>query len=253
MALTWLKKGEASAEMAKKEEADAAKRKEEMGKMWRFFLGDKEEARITFVDGFLDDKGVLVPPRLYEHMVYFNGQWTTFVCPEKTNPESGDKCPICEGGDRPSLVAMFTIIDHRVVKGKNNKEYSNTPRLFAAKTITFEMLQKIAAKRGGLAGCTFDVARVGEKAAAVGSMFDFVEKQDIEVLKQKYTKVLKDEKTGTEKSVSIFVPADYETEIVYRSADQLRALGLGKAPNVGLYHKPNEGGNAPESDYGSQM
>lgn len=253
MALTWLKKGEASADLATKEAAEAAKRKEEQGKMWRFYLKDKEEARITFVDGVLGEKGSLVPPRFYEHTVYFNGSWTTFVCPAKST-DGQDKCPICEGGDRPSLVAMFTIIDHRVFKSTNGKEYTNTPRLYPAKSITFEMLNKLAQKRGGLAGTTWDVSRVGDKAAAVGSMFDFVEKSDdIEALKAKYTRTTKDEKTGKETTHTIFVPADYDTEIVYRTGEQLLGLGLGKAPNVGMVYKVNEGGNAPEGDYASQL
>ena len=194
MGVSWLKKGAESAKAAQQEAAAAEQRKSEQGKMWRFWLKEGEEARITFVDGELSSEGFLLPPRFYEHNVYLNGSWNNlFVCPEMTNPEAGEKCPICEGGDRPSLVALFTIIDHRVFKGKDGKSYSNTPKILAAKSQSFEMLNKLAIKRGGLAGCTFDVSRMGDKSASIGSMFDFIEKTEIEVLKTKFTRTFKGE------------------------------------------------------------
>jgi hypothetical protein len=229
MALQWLKKGADSAAIAKKEEAEAQKRKDETGKMWRFYLKEKEEASITFVDGGLSPEGFLLPPRFYEHNMYLNGSWNNlFVCPEKTNPESGEKCPLCESGDRPSMVALFTVIDHRTFQSKSDstKSFTNSPKLLAAKSITFELLNKIALKRGGLAGATFDVSRIGDKAASVGSMFDFTEKRDAEVLKKLFTKTVKDEK-GQEKTVSVYEAANYENEIEYRTGDQLRELGFG--------------------------
>lgn len=234
MGVSWLKKGAASASVAQQEAASAEQRKAEQGKMWRFWMKEGEEARITFVDGDLSPEGFLLPPRFYEHNVYLNGSWNNlFVCPEMSNPEAHEKCPICEGGDRPSLVALFTIIDHRVFKGKTDgKSYTNTPKILAAKSQTFEMLNKLAVKRGGLAGCTFDVSRMGDKSASVGSMFDFIEKGETEALKAKFTRTfIGDDKK--EKTVSIFVPTDYEKEIVYRDADELRKLGFGKQTMTG--------------------
>lgn len=246
MSVSWLKKGADSAKLQQQEEAAAEARKAEMGKMRRFFLKDKEEARITFVDGELSAEGFLLPPRFYEHFVEHAGRSDNFVCPEKTNPESGEKCPICEMGDRPSLVALFTIIDHRQFKGKDGTIYQDTPKLLAAKPLTFEILNKIAIKRGGLAGVTFDVSRVGDKAAAVGSMFDFVEKHtDIEALQQAFQREVRDPKTGkvlgTETS---FKPADYETEIVFRSEADLRKLGFGKS-SVGGFKSTASGIKVP--------
>lgn len=251
MGVSWLKKGAESAKAAQQEAAAAEQRKSEQGKMWRFWLKEGEEARITFVDGELSSEGFLLPPRFYEHNVYLNGSWNNlFVCPEMTNPEAGEKCPICEGGDRPSLVALFTIIDHRVFKGKDGKSYSNTPKILAAKSQSFEMLNKLAIKRGGLAGCTFDVSRMGDKSASIGSMFDFIEKTEIEVLKTKFTRTFKGE-DGKEKTVSLFVPTDYEKEIVYRTANELRQLGFGKQATSGgspagfsSGQQGGEGGNA---------
>lgn len=255
MAVSWIKKGADSAKIAKQEEVEHEKRKSEQGKMFRFWLVDKEEGSITFVDGALSPEGYLLPPRYYEHNLFLNGSWNNhFVCPEKTNPESGEKCPICESGHKPALVALFTIIDHRVVPSKKDasKTYTNEPKILAAKAITFELLNKIALKRGGLAGATFDVSRIGDKSAAVGSMFDFTEKRDPEVLKALFTKTYKDEK-GQDKTETVFVPAAYEEEIAYRTGDELRALGFGKAGAMpSSQAKPPVANSAP-TDYESQL
>ena len=236
MAISFLKKGAESANLAKQEEAEKQKQKEEQGKMFRFLLKDKEEARVTFVDGELSSDGFLIPPRFYEHHLQLGGKWGNyFLCPEKTNPESGEKCPICAGsatmqGDRPALVALFTVIDHRTWESKDKtKSGKDSKRLYVAKAQTFEQLSKLAIKRGGLAGCTFDISRIGDKAAGVGSMFDFVEKNDIGTLQKKYTIEVVDPKTNVKTIVTNFTPANYEFEITNRTADDLRKLGFGSA------------------------
>lgn len=244
MALAFLKTGAASAQMAQKEAIEAEKRKEEQGKMFRFWLGENEEAKITFVDGDLSAEGFLLPPRYYEHNMYLNGNWNNyFVCPEKTNPDSGEVCPICASGDRPALVALFTIIDHRTFQSKDKtKTYSNTRKLLVVKSQTFEMLNKIALKRNGLAGCTFDVSRVGDKAAAVGSMFDFTEKRSIVELQAVFMETKTDPKTNVKTSGTYFLPADYENEIIYRDAAQLAKMGLG---NPNHYQQNQQYGQTP--------
>jgi len=212
--------------MAQKAAIEAEQRKSEQGKLYRFWMKEKEEGRITFIDGDLVD-GVLCPPRYYEHNLFMNGSWNNFfACPEKTNPEANDKCPICESGDRPSLVALFTILDHRQIQSTKdkNKVYKDQKKLLVAKPQTFELLNKHAMKRGGLAGCTFDASRVGDKSASVGSMFDFVEKNPVEELKKVYMIEKVDPKTNTKSKVTNFTPADYEAEIVYRTGDELRKL-----------------------------
>jgi hypothetical protein len=258
MAVSWMKKGEASAAAAKQDQAEAAKRREEQGKLWRYFLKPKEEGSLTFVDGDLSPEGFLLPPRYYEHNLYLNGSWNNhFVCPEKTNPEAGQKCPICEGGDRPTLVALFTVIDHRVFTSKNDsaKQYTDTVKILAAKPPTFEMLNKIAQKRGGLAGARFDVSRLTDKDAAVGSMFDFMEKLDVEGLKAKYVREVTDEKTKEKKKICFFVPANYETEIIYRDETELRQLGFGKPVVGGTAQKAqpvNQAQAQPQAGAGEQ-
>lgn len=236
MAVSWMKTGAASAKVAEKEQAEAQVRREQQGTTWRFFLKEKEEARITFVDGDLQESEVgliLAPPRYYEHNLQIGGKWGhTFVCPQKTMPEAGYSCPICEAGDRPSLVALFTIIDHREVKGKEDKVYKDNKRLLVAKTVTMELLTKIALKRGGLAGATFDVSRMGDNSAAVGSMFDFLEKNGLAELQAAFTHTVT-AKDGSKVVETNFTPVDYEKEIVFRTPDELVKLGVGKPIHPG--------------------
>lgn len=254
MAFTFLKTGAASAQMAKQAAVEQEQRKEGAGKLYRFWLKENEEARITFVDGELTAEGFLCPPRYYEHNLFLNGSWNNFfVCPEKTNPDSKDSCPLCESPDRPTLVALFTIIDHRQftsVKDKT-KVFKNTKKLLVAKPQTFELLNKIAIKRGGLAGCTFDTSRVGDKSASVGSMFDFVEKKPIEELKALYVVEKIDPKTNQKVKVVNFTPADYEKEIVYRTGDDLRKLGLGKPMETQVSHP--SGSKVEAVDYSKEL
>lgn len=232
MSVSWLKQGEESAKAFEQEKAAAEKRKAEQGKAFRFFLpGPGEEASLWFVDGVLSPKGYLTPPRFYEHFVMFNGKWDNVVCPQQTDPSSGDKCPICEGQDRPSLVSLFTVIDTRPYTTKNGIVIPFTRKLFVAKPTTFELLNKLAVKRGGLIGCRFDVSRTSKKAAAVGDVFDFQEKAtDMEAMRTKYTSTFKSkDKDGKDqmKTVCYWEALNYEKEIVFRTGDELRKMGFG--------------------------
>jgi hypothetical protein len=226
MAFKFLKTGAESAKLAQRAAAEAEARRLEQGKMFRFWMKEKEEARITFVDGDLNAEGFLCPPRYYEHNLFLSGTWNNFyLCPEKTAPEAGDKCPICESGDKPALVALFTVIDHRQIQSRDKtKIWKDTKKILVAKTQTYELLNKHAMKRNGLAGCTFDASRVGDKSASVGSMFDFVEKKPVEELKKIYLIDKVDPKTNAKTKVTNFTPADYDAEIVIRSGEELRKL-----------------------------
>jgi hypothetical protein len=228
MGVNWMKTGAESAKIADKDKAEAEAKKAAMGNTWRFFLKQNEEARITFVDGDLvqTDVGMILgPPRFYEHNLQINGTWgNTFVCPEKTVPEEGHKCPICAAGDRPSLVALFTIIDHREFTDKNGNVRSHQKRLLVAKPGSMEQLTKIAQKRGGLAGCTFDVSRMGDQSAAIGSMFDFVEKNAIADLQATFQHEV--EVNGQKTMTTFFTPVDYLAEIQFKTPEQLAQLGV---------------------------
>lgn len=254
MTISWLKTGQESQKIAQRDEAEREAYQEGRGKLRRFFLKEKETAKITFVDGNLTqtpEGAFLLPPRFYEHMRQVGPrQYENYVCPEKTDPESGHKCPLCEGGDRPSLVALFTVIDHRAVPSKDNKRvYKDQKRLLVAKPLTMEILTKMAIKRGGLAGCTFEVSRMGENSAAVGSLFEFEEKNEIEKLQAAFVQEV--EEDGKKVVKTYFTPADYEQEIIFRTPEDMLKLGLGKAPAAAGMASP--GGSMGATDYSSKL
>lgn len=239
MGVTFLKRGSDSVKLQEQEKAQQELRKASFGRLWRWFLKEGEEGKLTFVDGQLDSQGFLVPPRVYEHTVMHNGKWTNFVCPEKSDPSLGFKCPICAGGDQPSLVSFFTVIDHRVfVSKKDGKTVTNTRKLLVAKPQSMEMLAKMAIKRDGLAGCTFDVSRNGNKSPNIGNVFDFTEKRSIEECQKLYVEQIQDEKTKKIETRSLFVPADYDNEIECLTPEELIMLGFGNS-GVTHMHQPN--------------
>lgn len=255
MAIKWMKTGADSVQAAQKEAAIKQQQADQKGKLFDYWMKKGEDGSITFVDGALNEDGVLAPSRYWEHSLHLNGTWGhTYVCPEQTNPASGEKCPICESGDKPYLVSLFTVIDHRTFPSKDGtKIYKDTRKLFPVKSGTFEKLNKLALKRGGLAGCTFDVSRsMDEKSPRVGDLFDFTSKEeDLDVLRAKYTRSYKD-KDGKEVTVCDFEPAIYDEEIVYRGEEELRKLGFGKPPVGGSM--PNAVSKKPAGvDYSSQL
>jgi hypothetical protein len=217
--MSFLKKGKAAHAALEKAEAQAEAAAK--NRAFRFWLPDKGQTSITFLDGDLDADGMLDIPMYYEHQVFMNGHYRNwFACVAEDEP-----CPICEGGDTPMLVGCLTVIDHSEFKDKQGKVRKDEKRLFVAKRKTIQQLQLIAAKRGGLTGCLFDVARTGDKEANVGNMFDFTEKVAPAQLKKKY-------KENAE-------PFEYEEVIPHPSAKELRALGFG---TTGV------GGEQPPSD-----
>jgi hypothetical protein len=211
--MSFLRKGKAVHEEVEREEAFKAS----LYGPRRFWVNRGEEARITFLDGHLED-GLVQAVSYHEHMLKRPGtnKYIQYPCTQEIEP-----CPICEDGDVPSLVAVFTILDHREWKDKNNKIHKWEKKLFVCKRDTFKRLQAKAAKQGGLFGVTFDVTRIGEKAPAVGTDFDVVEKTTLEKLSQM---------SGI--PVSDLAPFEYSTAIKYFSAAELRKMGFGK-PTLG--------------------
>lgn len=227
---SWAKRGKAAQQAMDTYEKDAEKHFAEMNRMWRFWIPKGETAPITFVDGNLLPDGTLDILTFREHSVQVNGEWDQFVCIAETEP-----CPLCEGGDFPSLVGVLTIIDHRTYKSKKGKGvYKDTPKLFVAKKNTIKLLQQMATKRDGLAGCRFDVSRLNDNDPNVGGSFDFESKTPVEKLAKELTRKSKDGKTET-----VFKPADYEKEIQYKEADELRAKGFGSGKPIGSEAAPD--------------
>ena len=228
----WMKKGADAKKAFAHEETKAEERKAEQGKMWRFFVTPDRDAKITFLDGKLDAEGMLDVMVYYEHRIRINGEWHNYVCTGEV--DQSQPCPICEKGDKPAFVGVMTVIDHTVHTIKNGpnagKTIANTRKLFVAKRTTIKALTKLAVKRGGLAGCSFDVSRSGDKTPAVGETFDFTEKfTKLQAIADKYDLKLEDVQ-----------PANYEDEISYRTPEQLIELGVGKA-QTGVGHEKGVG------------
>lgn len=189
--------------------ADEKAKQMEEGFIRRFWMPKDAETTITFLDGKLLPDGLLDNTTFLEHQLNLNGSWQNwYACTSEDEP-----CPICEGGDTPSLVGVFTVIDHSEwTSKKDGSVHKDERRLFVAKRQTLKQLQKIATKRKGLLGCTFEVSRIGEKAASVGDMFDFVQKKTLSVLGKKYKEAM---------------PYDYQEILTYKTAQELRDEGFG--------------------------
>jgi hypothetical protein len=229
VAKPWYVRGDATADAVAKEDHRIEEEQAQRGKLFRFWLEKGDEASVTFVDGHLTEKGVLDSFMFREHSLFMNGRWgNNFVCVSEQEP-----CPICEGGDTPSLVGCLTVIDHRDYVSKKGNTYSNTRKLFVAKRNSWKLLQKEATKHGGLAGCRFDVSRIGDQAPRVGDVFSFTDKSDPKVLAKQYVQEFVDPKTKVKTAKSNFVPADYGEEIHYLTGAELRKLGFGKGIPIG--------------------
>ncbi len=220
---SWMMRGKAAHEAYARDAAEQEVRREAQRRLHRFRIDVNEPARITFLDGALDEDGLLAVPSLYEHSVQLAGRWATFVCVGG----GAEPCPICDSGRPPALVAAFTVIDHRpytIRRGpKAGTIVVDQRKLFVAKKGTLAKLQFKATTLGGegqgLAGVTMAVTRLDTGdglSPGVGTEFDFVERTPLDVLAEKY---------GAEG-----VPANYEQEFPYLPASRLIALGLGRAP-----------------------
>lgn len=218
--VSFFKKGAAAKEALQKEEAAAELRAADKGKLWQFWMTAGEARQITFLDGDLDEDGMLDIQMFYQHQLRVNGNWEKFVCTAEA--DQSQPCPMCESGDRPALVGVMTVIDHtehKIKKGANaGKTVRNQRKLFVAKQGTLRLLTTMAVKRGGLAGCLFDVTRTGDDEANVGNVFDFTHKfESADEIANQFDMKVED-----------VVPASYEDEIKYRSPEELIELGVGK-------------------------
>lgn len=211
-------KGAAAKSAMKKEEEKVAS----YGKTWRFRIpfktGQDNETQITFLDGELDENGILDIPFAREHTVKKDGNWQNIICTE----DAEGYCPICAASEdsTPALVGYLSVLDHTEYTDKQGNQHSMTKRLFVAKRSTLQLLTKMAEKRGGLTGITFDVSRTGDREPAVGNVFDFIQKDDLEEMRQENGWKAED-----------IVPLNYDEELSYYTADQLAEMGFGPKMN----------------------
>ena len=67
--IIFLKRGAAAKQAVQVEDAKAEARRAEYGRLRRFYIGYNEDSQITFLDGKLDEDGVLDCPRFMEHKI----------------------------------------------------------------------------------------------------------------------------------------------------------------------------------------
>lgn len=228
--MSFLKRGSAAVEAVARADAQTEARKDAASqfKIKRFWMKNDTETRITFLDGTLTSDNLLDTVIYNEHQVNKDGHWRNwFPCTEDV--DNSEPCPICEQGDgyRPSLVAVFTVIDHSVWKDNKGSTHQYQKQLYVCKREAFKLLQKLAVKRGGLEGCTFDVMRSGERSLSAGNNFDFCEKETLLEIKDKY-------------SLEDVSPIDYDEAIPYLSPAKLQALGFGASGSA----TPGTGNNS---------
>ncbi|NIT54904.1 MAG: hypothetical protein GWN00_01250 [Aliifodinibius sp.] len=209
----FLLKGTAAQKALAEEEHQAEQRqKDRENRADRFWIKEGNDTILTFLDGYLNDEGMLDPPMYWEHQLNMSGHWRNwFVCLKTIN----QYCPICEN-DNSALVAVFTVIDHSTYETKKGDIITDQVKLYVCKMQTLQQLRKLAAKTGGLAGVSYEVSRIGDNAANVGNMFQFLEQNPVKDIIAKLS--------TEEKKISVF---NYEQVIQFRTVEELSKLGFG--------------------------
>ena len=220
MAVDFIKTGKAAQRHFEKQEQESAKRDAEM-KVNRFYLPNDEEAKVTFLDGKLNEDGIIDRAIWDEHRIPVPGRKMPrfLMCTAEE-----ETCPLCEQGFQRSTVNAFTVIDHRSWRDeRRNKTRKHERKLYLAKRDTMKRLQKLAAKRGGLRGWTVKIGRTGdERSPAAGTDFEFLGKLDVEAFLAK---------TGLTKDH--LRPFKYSEAMVSYTADELRRMGFGSGMAIG--------------------
>jgi hypothetical protein len=227
-------KGKRASSAWKKADVEHKQRQEELSKpkVWRYYLPNGQDGKITFLDGNLNADGTLAVTMIKEHNLNINGNYKNWYACTDHGGEGSEPCPICEGGDKPYVAGLFTIIDHSKYVDKNGKKRGNEVRLFVAKREALNILQKRATQKGGLAGITFEVSRSGSQSPNVGNMFDPIKKNPVKKVIQAFKpKIIELAKEGMFDKKNLCLA--YEEIIPFYTAEQLRKRGFGGKDPVG--------------------
>lgn len=139
-----------SASRAEKERQDKAR--ENAGKkLWRFFLKDDgEEADVRFLTE--------EPVNFYEHnLKRGDNRYEQFCC-------TGEDCPFCADGDKPTYKGAYLIVDHREYEyERDGKKQSGKDqlRLFVMGMKVVSQLDRIS-DRYGLSNRDVTIIRLGK-------------------------------------------------------------------------------------------
>jgi hypothetical protein len=209
---SWFDTGSKADEALDRElESQEERRKNATGsRLYRFWMPAGGEQYVTFVDGEMHPEGYALPFVFYEHQLKLNGSWKNwFTCP-------GEGCPLCENGNRPSLVAAYTVIDHNEWTDKKGNVHKDELKLFMAKPSVNKILRKMARKKGGLRGWKVELTRGTSEDPSTGKQFDFEERVELPEDIQ---------------------PGDYMSLFAPKSKDELAAVhggGGGDAPSLNV-------------------
>lgn len=162
-------------EVSREEKKKQDKRQKEMGKkLWRFMImDDGEEADVHFLTE--------TPVNFDEHTIktFRKGteHYDKYTC-------TGDDCPLCAEGDKPSFKGAFLVVDHREFEYTDAKGKKQTGtdriRLLVMGTKVVSQLDRISSKYG-LRNRIITIVRSGK-----GNKTDYiVEKGDKEKLTAK--------------------------------------------------------------------
>lgn len=142
----------------------------------RFWLKPHSSQQVIFLD---DD-----PIQFKEHQVCIDGSWQHWA----TCPDDGT-CPLCDIGDKPRFVGVWTVIDRAEYKDKKGQVHKDEVRLFVATPKVIAKLQRRSdklkndkGKADGLVGLVFDVTRGDEKSPSTGDDFELVGKAKPELM-----------------------------------------------------------------------
>ncbi len=212
----FLKRGKAAKTLLVKEQKAAKIRDiQRENQVYRFYVKAGGERTITFLDGGLDEDGDMEAICFYEHGINNAAlKYPKYVC--INDPANGSDCPLCNMGNDPYFVTVFTVLVHGTWHSKKDKkDYNGQIQLFVAKQGVANKLRLKAVKYGGLKGATFDVTRSNADAFNVGDDFDYMRKEDMKTLKKSFP----DCKVA---------PLDYDKSIQVFSADELIQMGFGE-------------------------
>lgn len=179
----WFKTGMDGAEEGKKVDAEAARKRAESRdentiiRKRRLWLPPDSSTKFTFLDS-------VAPFFLREHQLFIGGSWVNF----ETCLSDFDNCPVCDSGNKPSYVVVFSGIDHSeytLKKGPNaGTLIKNSKKIAVFKSTARNKILKQKERRDGdLTGCTFEITRYGEKDNASGGEFEFIKRCTADELK----------------------------------------------------------------------
>lgn len=184
------------ASRAEKERQDKAR--ENMGKkLFRFFIKeDGEEADLRFLNE--------EPVNFKEHSIRVGERFKNYTC-------TGDDCPFCADGDRPTYKGAYIVIDRRPFKytDKNGKkqEGKNQPRLFVMGMKVVSQLDRIH-ERYGLSKRDVTIIRLGKGTQTTYTIErGEEEKMTTKEIKELLPEKLRDDYDGTQESVMDMIEA----------------------------------------------